>query len=314
MKNIIPSRMQIETIYGCNIRCKMCPVHLPNSPRKKQIMAWDLFKKIIDQMEPYADHIKLLDLWGVGEPLLDPKICERIKYAKSKGFQNTAIASNVMLMDDKMQNDLLESGIDSIILGIDGTDKKTHESLRVGTDFDKVMGYALSIIGKRNRGEYKTRFIIRFVKQEANAHQWEEYKAYWQSKLAKEKNDMIISYGVRPWYQEVSAENPDYNKKISESPCHHIFDRLIVLVDGSVPMCCGDFNLAKTIMGNANDTPLIDIFNCGGYKKIRRMHLENKNQIDMCKNCGLLFSEATQERWNDDQRWDYKEALENKLI
>jgi sulfatase maturation enzyme AslB (radical SAM superfamily) len=315
-KFIIPGRMQIETIYGCNIRCRMCPFSLSKDPpRKKQTMSMETFKKIIDQMQPYTEHIKLLDLWGVGEPLLDPQICERIKYAKSKGFRNIAIASNIMLMTDKKQDDLLEAGIDSIILGIDGTTKSVHESLRVGTDFDKVLEYAQSIIDKRNKGDYKTRIILRFVKQAANVHQWEDYKAYWESKLNKEKGDMIIGYDVRPWYQEVSAKNVNYNENISKSPCHHVFDRLIVLVDGRVPMCCGDFNLGEYIMGNMNDTPLIDIFNCDEYKRIRKINLAgNKNQIDMCKNCALLFSESTQERWNDDNRWNYKDVLGLKHI
>jgi sulfatase maturation enzyme AslB (radical SAM superfamily) len=304
-KFIIPARMQIETIYGCNIRCKMCPFSKPNPPRKKQTMSMDLYKKIIDQMVPYVEHLKLLDLWGVGEPLLDPQICERIKYAKSKGFRSVAIATNIMLMNDKMQDDLLESGIDTIILGIDGTTKSVHESLRVGTDFDKVMEYAQSIIEKRNKGNYKTRFITRFVKQSANEHQWEDYKKYWKSKLSEEKKDMIISYNVRPWYQEVSAGGSNYNEHISKLPCHHVFDRLIILVDGRVPMCCGDLDLGKLIMGDANDTPLIDIFNCDEYKRIRTIHLEDKNKINMCKECSLLFSEASQERWNDDGRWNW---------
>jgi len=305
--NLIPKRVQIETIYGCNIRCKMCPVHLPNPPRKREIMSIELYKKILKQLEPYKDEIKLMDLWGVGDPLIDPYIGGRIRYAKDMGFKNIAIATNAKALTEEMQFRLLEAGIDTIILGIDGITKEVHESLRIGTDFDEIIKSVNGIIEKRNSGDFNTRFIIRFVKQKENTHQWKEYKKYWKPRLNKKKGDMIISYSVRPWYKEVSVGDL---KETNNEPCHHPFDRLIVLVDGTVPLCCGDFNLAEWNMGNINDTNLIDIFNNDKFNKVREIHLKGKkNSIDMCKNCWLPYNEARQERWNDDNRWDYKKVL-----
>lgn len=293
----IPMRMQIETIFGCNAHCKMCPIDMP-SKRKKGIMDFILFKKVIDQMEPYRKHIKLLDLWGVGEPLLDPGIFEKIRYAKAKGFRNVAIASNVDLLDEEKQDKLLDTNIDSIIIGIDGTDKKTHESLRVGVNFENVIKNVKSIIKKRNEGNYNTRFIIRFVRQKANRHQWIKYKKFWLNLISKDRRDIIICYDIRSWDKEVPLkEQRQRTEQTERKPCHHVFDRLIILKDGTVPMCCADFHHGNYGLGNIKDQHPIDIFNCAKMRKYRKLHLDGKKiSIRICKGCSILYSEAIQER------------------
>ena len=60
----------------------MCVIDMPTN-RKKGIMKMDLFKKIIDDLSPYGDRIEQVDLFGLGEPLLDKHIVERIKYLKA---------------------------------------------------------------------------------------------------------------------------------------------------------------------------------------------------------------------------------------
>jgi MoaA/NifB/PqqE/SkfB family radical SAM enzyme len=67
---IIPERIQLEIVFGCNASCSMCPVDLPTD-RNKGVMSMDLFKDIVDEMNPYKNSIEKFDLWGLGEPLLD---------------------------------------------------------------------------------------------------------------------------------------------------------------------------------------------------------------------------------------------------
>ena len=105
---LIPKRIQLETFYGCNAKCIMCAVSLPPT-RKKGIMPLDMSKYILDEFAPYKNQIKKLDLFGLGEPLLDPYIFQRIKYAKEKGFRNIAISTNADLLDKEKQRKLLKN-------------------------------------------------------------------------------------------------------------------------------------------------------------------------------------------------------------
>ena len=192
-KIVIPERIQLEAVFGCNASCIMCPVNIP-SKREKGVMSQELFQKIIDEMAPFKDRIDKLDLWGLGEPLLDRNLYQKIKYAKSKGFRNLAIATNADLLKEEYQQLVLESGLDTVIFSIDGSTKATHENIRVNTHFDNVIDNARSIIDKRNRGSYRTRFVFRFIRQETNKQEWGAFQEYWKSKIATDRGDIIIGY------------------------------------------------------------------------------------------------------------------------
>ena len=121
---MIPKVLQIETIFGCNANCVMCPINAPTK-RKKGVMDIAMSKYILDELSPYVDEIEQLNFFFLGEPLLDPFIYERIKYAKKKGFRNIGISTNADLLDRPRQIKLLESKIDTIIFSIDGIKKET---------------------------------------------------------------------------------------------------------------------------------------------------------------------------------------------
>ncbi len=95
---------------------------------------------------------------------------------------------------------------------------------------------------------------------------------------------------------EKILENTKRVKKIESKPCHYLFDRLIVLQDGTVPLCCLDSHHAHNAIGNVKDASPIEIFNNQKVKKIRELHLAGKkNVMEICKNCTNLYSEAKQE-------------------
>ncbi|MBU0536362.1 MAG: radical SAM protein [Nanoarchaeota archaeon] len=291
----IPKRLTIETIFGCNASCSMCVINTPTK-RKKGVMPLEMSNKIMDELAIYTDKIKMLDLFGLGEPLLDPHIFERIRYAKQKGFQSIAISTNADLLDEEKQKKLLDSGIDAVLFSIDGVKKETHENIRKGVTFEKVVENVKSIIKMRDKMGYNTRFIVRFIKQENNKDQWEAYKTFWKPLLTKDK-DLMIIYDMHTWGGEISTKDSLLNKEkdpeIEKKPCHHL-QNLIILSDGSVPLCSEDFLHARHNFGNVKDQPALEIFNCPKFKAIREKHNEgNKNTMIPCKECTVLYSEKT---------------------
>ena len=72
--------VHIESTNLCNFKCSFCP-HT-KMKRKKGIMDFELYKKIIDEIKDWG--IEELNLTGFGEPLLDPLLTEKIKYARKK--------------------------------------------------------------------------------------------------------------------------------------------------------------------------------------------------------------------------------------
>jgi len=296
-KLLIPKRLQIETIFGCNANCVMCAVNLP-SKRKKGIMPLEMSKYILDELSPYTNQIEKLDLYVLGEPLLDPYIFQRIKYAKNKGFQSIAISTNADLLNIEKQKKLLKSGVDTIIFSIDGIKKETHEKIRKGVKFERVIKNCQDIIKMRDKGNYKTRFVIRFIRQDINRDEWKLFTKFWRPKLSREKRDLIIIYNMNNWGGEMYLKKDLIKKQkdsVEKKPCHMVFDRLVVLNDGTVPLCCIDVSKPYYCLGNVKNKRPIEIFNCKEFNKIRQIHLEGKkNTLKLCKRCTLLYNEPKQ--------------------
>lgn len=294
----IPKRLQLETVYGCNAKCGMCAISLPPT-RKIGPMPIEISTRILDEFAPYCDRIEKVDLFGLGEPLLDPFLFDRIKYAKEKGFRSVAISTNADLLNPEKQKKLLDSGIDAVIFSIDGIKKETHEGIRRNVKFERVVQNCIDTIRMRDEGGYKTRFVVRFIRQKSNIDEWEEYKAFWKQRLSHEKGDQLIAYDVNTMGGEVLTKEElvsSLNMDIEKKPCHMVFERLIVLADGTVPLCCEDTPRATHALGNVLQAAPIEIFNSEKFDRIRDIHLAGeKNSIPICKGCTVLYSEKNTE-------------------
>ena len=134
-KNYPLRSMEIGLTYECNGKCDQCSCRSAHDPNKKRLNL-DEFKKAID------DSIKLgafqFNITG-GEPLLYHQEClELIKYIRSKG-KYVHLCTNAFLMNDDLTQELKKAGLNSIEMGLDSADEKTHDSNRGTNSYQKVM-------------------------------------------------------------------------------------------------------------------------------------------------------------------------------
>ena len=297
-ERLIPSRIVIETVFGCNATCGMCVID-HETRRKKGVMSLDLYKRLVDRLAPHRDTVRMFDLFGLGEPLLDPHIVERVRYARAAGFRNLSFSTNAHLLSAEKQRALLEAGIETLIFSIDGFRAATHEAVRTRTKFDRVVGNCLEMIARRDAGDYPTRFVVRFVRQPSNQSEWEDYRAFWLDKLSLDRRDVLIRYDVHDWSGQVDGTAllhaiDDSADPIAKEPCHHIFEKLVILADGSVALCFEDILDAQFGFGNAFEADPIDIFNAPGFHKLRRLHCDGKRtNLSICGHCSVLYGERT---------------------
>jgi len=296
-ERLIPKRVVIETVFGCNARCHMCPITLPET-RKPEIMPMDKYRALIDALTPYREHIKMLDLFGLGEPLIDPLIFERIRHTRDKGFRGLSISTNMHLMDVAKRRAILDTGIETVIISIDGIKKETHEAIRPRVNYDRVLDNTLGLIRLRNEGGYKTRFVIRFIQQPRNHEEWEPYREFWKTHISKEKNDLILCYQIHDWSGKVdenlgaSSDRPAMDTLLENVPCHHIFEKLVIQADGSVSLCFEDLYDSPFEFGNVHKMDPIELFNSPRFNKIRKLHQDGKRKnLKICEGCSVLTNE-----------------------
>ncbi|MHC9541072.1 MAG: radical SAM/SPASM domain-containing protein [Vulcanimicrobiota bacterium] len=287
---LIPSIIQIEPVFGCNASCIMCVIDLPTK-RKKMAMPMKLFKKVVDEIAPYRDTITQIDLFGLGEPLIDRHIFERIRYLKDNGLRGVGISTNADILDEEKQELLLESGVDTVIISIESTKKEVHEKIRVNTVFERVIENADSLIRKRDSGNYETRFIFRFISQKLNRGSWNEYKKYWSARINRNKGDQINSYKVHNWVGEAPVKVGRRTDEVEQLECYQVFDRAFILADGTLSMCSCDLHHPFVAIGSVADANVIDVYNNQRMKDIREIHVSGrKNTIDICRQCNMLYS------------------------
>ncbi len=296
-ERLIPNRVVIETVFGCNARCHMCPITLPEK-RKPEIMSMDKYCALINGLAPYREQIKMLDLFGLGEPLIDPLLFQRIRYTRDKGFRGLSISTNMHLMDAARRGAILDTGIETIIISIDGIKKETHEAIRPRVNYDRVVDNTISLIRLRNEGGYKTRFVIRFIQQPRNCEEWEPYREFWNTHISKERNDLILCYQIHDWSGKVdetlgaSSDRQAMDALMESVPCHHIFEKLVIQADGSVSLCFEDLYDSPFGFGNVNEMDPIEIFNSPRFNKIRKLHQDGKrNNLKICEGCSVLTNE-----------------------
>ena len=108
----MPSSISIEPTTSCNLRCPECPSGLRSFTRPTGMLQENTFKKAIDEI---ADTLIYLTFYFQGEPYLNPKFLDLVKYAHNKNIY-TATSTNAHYLNDKNAKATVESGLDRLII------------------------------------------------------------------------------------------------------------------------------------------------------------------------------------------------------
>jgi len=268
-----PHVIRIETTNRCNANCTMCTRE--KLTRSLGTMDLDLFKKIVDECKQCK--VKTLHLHNFGEPLLDPLLCERIKYAKDAGIR-LRIFSNFSVLTEEKALALIDAGIDEIKISIDGATKETYESIRINLKFEQVEANIEMMLRLRKKMQAKfPRIRLVFVETENNHMEVDAFKKRWQGKV----DDVLIS-SYHNWAGGLDKEG---NTKKRLLPCFRIWRTFTVLCDGRVALCCLDYD-GKVILGDLNKQTISEIYHGPKLKEIQKKHLNwEYEKVPMCLNC-----------------------------
>src|SRR5450432_487402 len=165
-----PVSVSFEPTTSCNLRCPECPSGLRSFTRPTGMLEKDLFRDTIDQL---SKELLYLVFYFQGEPYLNPAFLEMVEYASRKGIY-TATSTNAHYLSDQHAKRTVESGLDRLIISIDGTTQEVYEQYRVGGKLEKVLAGARNIVKWKNELKSKTPFVFfQFLVVKPNEHQLE---------------------------------------------------------------------------------------------------------------------------------------------
>ncbi len=289
----LPIAISFEPTTSCNLRCPECPSGLRSFSRPTGMLEEDLFRKVIDEMSR--------DLWYLifyfqGEPYLHPKFTELVKYASDRGIY-TATSTNAHYLTDINARKTVESGLDRLIISIDGNSQEVYEQYRKGGKLEKVLEGARNMVKWKRELKSKTpHLIFQFLVVKPNQHQIDEVK-----KLAEEigidevglktaqiydyenGNDLIPTIDKYSRY-ELQSDGKYAIKNELLNHCWKLWHSCVITWDGSVVPCCFDKD-AWYKMGNLQQESFKSLWNNEAYKNFRSTVLRSRSEIEMCKNC-----------------------------
>ncbi len=142
----LPQIIQIEITTACQLRCMFCPHTIIAKDWVKSHMSWEVFSSLL----PFVRYTKLVHLQGWGEPLLHPRLWDMAAAIKEKRGR-VSVTTNAMLLDGDAARELCRIGIDLIAVSVAGAHAETNDSLRVGSDFEKICANIAYLGGLRPR-------------------------------------------------------------------------------------------------------------------------------------------------------------------
>src|SRR6266496_5618057 len=168
-----PVSVSFEPTTSCNLRCPECPSGLRAFTRPTGMLKKDFFTETIDQL---SKDLLYLVFYFQGEPYLNPDFLEMVKYASSKKIYTTT-STNAHYLNDENAKRTIESGLDRLIISIDGTTQDVYEQYRVGGRLDKVIEGTKNIVRWKRELKSKTPFIVfQFLVVKPNEHQVEDVR------------------------------------------------------------------------------------------------------------------------------------------
>lgn len=289
----LPISISFEPTTSCNLRCPECPSGLRSFTRPTGMLEDDLFRKTIDEL---SKTLWYLVFYFQGEPYLHPSFLSLVQYAVSKKIY-TATSTNAHYLTDDNAKKTVESGLDRLIISIDGTTQDTYEQYRVGGQLSKVIEGTKNIVKWKKALKSKTpHLVFQFLVVKPNQHQIEEVK-----KLAAEIG--VDEVGLKTAqiydYKEGSALIPDIEKyarykmgadgtysiknELHDS-CWKMWHSCVITWDGLVVPCCFDKD-AQHRLGSVKEERFVDLWQGKKYKAFRNTLLKSRDKIEMCKNC-----------------------------
>jgi len=293
-----PYWLTIDPTNFCNLRCLFCPTGQRRMSRPQCKMTFEQFKIIIDKLGMYLIHI---DLCNWGEPFLNEEIFDMVLYAK-RFLIHIKIDTNFTIFDEEKAEKLLNSGLDKIILSIDGASRETYPVYRVGGDFDKVIKNIKILVKKREEMKKNKPFIEwQFLVFRHNEHEIEKAR-----KLAEELGVDTIGFTApyvrrlnwlstlepfRSKHYEIKDGRIEFKKNKREIICNWLWDGITINSDTSISPCCSVEDAKDDFFSKfPENESIFSIWNSKKYIEARKHVLEERDILhpdskNICLRC-----------------------------
>jgi MoaA/NifB/PqqE/SkfB family radical SAM enzyme len=285
-----PRMIDLEPTSTCNFRCLMCPTGNRSLTRPGSFMGSDTFNRIAVEASYYGAALRFI---GWGEPLLHPNISDFINIASEYGLLTHLNTNGSKVDSNYLGHELVRSGLNSIKFSFQGVDRQSYLNMRRADFFDGMMASIKCIRGAKEYHKSdiwiaaSTSVTNETPKQIAD---FIELMTPWVDELSigtttfdfMDLNTVRLRPGERDLLEELQAQ--DTTEKRHPDPCPEVFDKLSIHADGTVVVCCNDFN-GRVTLGNVDYTPILDMWRHPDIEAYRKRLTAKEYSGPLCSVC-----------------------------
>lgn len=291
-----PYMAHISPANVCNVHCERCPAHDAGTAGRTHL-PFETYEKFMDSAAPY---LLYAIMWSWGEPLLNPDIYRMFASARQRNVLSVT-SSNLNHFGEDHAREMVASGLDALVVALDGTTPETYERTRPGGSFQAVVDNTRLLVAEKRRTGAATPVVnLRMVVSRENEHEVEEFR-----RLARELDVDMVSFKAFSTRQAGYADAEwdrarapdcsdlrwyDYDRDFSrkkargEYHCRFPWTKPTLFPDGSILAC--EFDLgADHALGNLNDATFEDIWFGNTAAHIRRAFQKDRNSLPFCHEC-----------------------------
>jgi radical SAM protein with 4Fe4S-binding SPASM domain len=288
-----PFTLSFEPTTKCNLSCPECPSGLKSFTRPRGNALLQDYETVLEKVK---DHLIFIYLYFQGEPFIHKDFAEMIRLAK-KHHLYTITSTNAHYLTPAKCEETISSGLDRILISIDGSTQEVYEQYRKDGTLSKVIEGTKNLVAAKKRlKKTNPEIIFQMLVVKPNEHQIEEIYQL-ANELGVDKvvlktaqiydfengSDLIPTIDKYARYR-ITKSGKWVIKNELKNQCWKLWHSAVSTWDGHLIPCCFDKD-AQYKMGNLLEQDLDTIWNNEVYTNFRTSILKSRKEIDICKNC-----------------------------
>lgn len=256
-----PKHVMIQTTSLCDSGCLMCPWPKVRSKFPQGHMTDELYHKIMAELAQHPEVEQIMP-YLMNEPLVDPKIVERIRLARqARPNARIYIVTNGCRLNPKLSEELIESGMNWIVFSIHAIEPETYKTITGRGDFARIKDGIIDFIKRAQRANMHPDYVvinITHMRPWVSDEEIERAKNFWREQGVNQVA-YVGGYISRAGIIDVFGHEKPRHKKIAGCNTMWAYIMFHILYNGDVAPCCMDWN-RKVKLGNVNNQTIEEIW------------------------------------------------------
>lgn len=287
----LPFSLHVFPSYYCNFKCQYCLQSLTDEKLEKmgfikQLMDFEVYKKVIDELVEYNWKLKALIFAGHGEPLMHPDIDKMVAYARDKDVsERIEIVTNGYLLTEEMSDRLINAGLDRLRISLQGINEIKYKIVSdVNINFDLF----LNKIKYFYQHKQNTEVCIKIIDVALDK---KEDELIFREMFGPISDNLLLEYMI-PFVREINYEDvgevvgcTKQGGRHRSNICSMPFYMLVLSPEGNILPCCSvDIPI---VLGNIKNNSLKEIWESDKRRKFLINQLKGYQNINVCNGCSV---------------------------